>query len=85
MGNRQTTGQIKKRGVDLTFQHNETDSPILPVAHLERLQQFRPDAVDLVLEQTRIEADHRRKQDSRTARRSALMSNGCAMGRHFAR
>ena len=65
MANRQTAARLRKPDGELTIQHHETDSPILPVAQLERLHSFRPDAVDLVLEQTRIEAEHRRSQDRR--------------------
>lgn len=65
MANKSTTAKVSRRDGELTLQQHETDSPILPVSQLERLQQFRPDAVDLVLEQTRVEAEHRRKQDGR--------------------
>ncbi|MQY52108.1 hypothetical protein [Rhodocyclus gracilis] len=65
MGSRQTAGRLKRGDGELTFQQQETDSPILPVPHLERLHAFRPDAVDLVLEQTKIEAEHRRAQNAR--------------------
>jgi hypothetical protein len=43
----------------------ETDAPILPVAQLQHLHEFRPDLVDFVIEQTREEARHRRVQDTR--------------------
>jgi len=49
----------------LTVQQQETDSPIIPVAQLEKLHQFKPDAVDWVISQTQIEAEHRRKESKR--------------------
>lgn len=65
MANRQTSGKVTRRDGELTFQQHETDSPIIPVAHLERLQAFKPDAVDWVIQQTQIEAEYRRKEDKR--------------------
>lgn len=65
MANRQTTANLRRRNDELTIQEHETDSPILPVAQLERLHSFRPDAVDLVLTQTKIEAEHRRSETKR--------------------
>lgn len=44
--------QLKARnnqGNELSVSHSQTDSPILDVASLERLQQFRPDIVTLLL------------------------------------
>lgn len=49
----------------LTVQQQETDSPIIPVAQLERLHQFKPDAVDWVIKQTQIEAEYRRDEGKR--------------------
>jgi hypothetical protein len=46
MTNRQTTAKMTRRDGELTVQQNETDSPIIPIAQLERLQTFKPDAVD---------------------------------------
>lgn len=65
MANRQTSGKVSRRDGEMIFQHNETDSPIIPVAHLERLHAFKPDAVDWVISQTQIEAEHRRAEDKR--------------------
>ncbi|MDD4914272.1 MAG: hypothetical protein PHW13_04440 [Methylococcales bacterium] len=66
MANRSTHAQVKRKGGDhLTIQQQETDSPVLPVAQLEQLQAFKPDAVDWIINQTRIEAEHRRKMDNR--------------------
>lgn len=68
MGNRHTNAKVtQKKGGDseLTLSQQETDSPILPVAQLERLSLFKPDAVDWIISQTQIEAEHRRKETSR--------------------
>ena len=60
-----TTANVRNRHGDLTVQHHETDSPLLPVAQLEHLHQFKPDAVDFVISQTKIEADYRRAETQR--------------------
>lgn len=68
MANRNTNAKVthKKDGdKELTLSQQETDSPILPVAQLERLSLFKPDAVDWIISQTQIEAEHRRKETSR--------------------
>lgn len=66
MGNRAVRAQAtNKNGDQLTVHSQETDSPILPVAQLEHLHQFRPDLVDFVISQTEKEAEHRRIQDGR--------------------
>lgn len=66
MGNRAVRAHAtNKNGDQLTVQSQETDSPILPVAQLQQLHDFRPDLVDFVIEQTKKEAEHRRTQDSR--------------------
>ena len=46
--------------------HTELDSPVLDVNALERLHQFRPDIVDFVIEQTRAEAENRRKLEKKS-------------------
>lgn len=65
MANRSTTASVKRRDGELTVSQHETDSPIIPVAQLERLHQFKPEAVDWVITQTQIEAEHRRAEDHR--------------------
>lgn len=50
---------------EMSVSQHDTESPVLPVAQLERLQTFKPDAVQWVIDQTQIEAEHRRKQESR--------------------
>ncbi len=66
MGNKAVHAQAtSKNGNQVTVHSQETDAPILPVAQLQQLHEFRPDLVDFVIDQTRQEAEHRRKQDSR--------------------
>lgn len=68
MANRHTNAKVThKRDGDqeLTLSQQETDSPIIPVAQLEQLNLFKPEAVDWVISQTQIEAEHRRKETSR--------------------
>lgn len=49
----------------MVVQDNHSDAPLLPIAGLERLHQIRPDRVDWVFEQTQIEAETRRKEQTR--------------------
>lgn len=66
MANRSTTAKATtKSGNEMTFQQHETDSPIIPVAQMERLQAFKPEAVDFIIAQTKAEAEHRREQDGK--------------------
>ncbi|MBI5846657.1 MAG: hypothetical protein HZB31_01665 [Nitrospirae bacterium] len=64
MANKSTTARVNRHN-ELTLQQHETDSPIIPIAHLERLQAFKPEAVDWIISQTQIEAEHRRKEGKR--------------------
>lgn len=59
--------QIKAKNAnsEISLSHSQVDSPLFDVNALERLQQFRPDIVDFVVEQTKIEAEYRRKQDNK--------------------
>lgn len=43
--------------------HSQTDSPIIDVNGLERLNSFRPDLVDFVIKETGEEAKNRRKRE----------------------
>lgn len=52
-------------GSELAVSSHDSDSPILPVAQLEKLHSFRPDLVDFVVEQTKIEAEDRRARTKR--------------------
>lgn len=60
-----TTARVSRKDSELTLQQHETDAPILPSAQLEHLHQFRPDAVDFVIQQTKEEAEFRRKEQRR--------------------
>ncbi len=65
MANRHTSGKASAKTGELTFQHQETDSPIIPVAQMERLHVFKPEAVDWIINQTQIEAESRRFESKR--------------------
>lgn len=60
-----TTAKVTDRNGELTLQHHDSDSPILPVAQLEQLARIKPDAVDWVINQTQIEAEFRRNETKR--------------------
>lgn len=62
MGSKSTTAKVERKSGDLTLHHQEVDSPILPIAHIERLQEFRPDIVDFIVEETGKEAKNRRDE-----------------------
>ena len=62
---RSTTAKVSRRNGDLTLQQHDSDSPILPVAQLEQLSLFKPEAVDWVIQQTQVEAEYRRKETLR--------------------
>lgn len=64
MANKHTSAKVNsnKEGHQLSIQQQETDCPILPVPQLEQLQKFKPEAVDWVIKQTQIEAEHRRSE-----------------------
>jgi hypothetical protein len=49
----------------MVVQDNHSDAPLLPIAGIERLHAIRPDRVDWVFDQTQIEAETRRKEQSR--------------------
>jgi uncharacterized membrane protein len=64
MANKHTSAKVNsnKKGHELSIQQHESNCPILPVPQLEQLQNFKPEAVDWVISQTQIEAEHRRTQ-----------------------
>ncbi len=62
---RQTTAKLNEPGRELTVQQHDSDSPIIPVAQLERLHEFRPDLVDWVVQQTQSNGEHRKSENSR--------------------
>ena len=61
------TTQIKaKSGInEITVHDHESDSPVIPIAQIERLHSFQPDKVDWVFQQTEAESLARRKETSR--------------------
>lgn len=66
MANRSLKAEAKNgKGDHVTIHSQDTDSPVLPVAQLERLHEFRPDLVDFVINQTSMEASHRRVREKR--------------------
>ena len=66
MANKNTRVEARNpQGNELRVSHTELDSPVLDVNALERLHQFRPDIVDFVIEQTRAEAENRRKLEKK--------------------
>ena len=66
MANRSLKAEAKsKDGNHLTVHSQDTDALVLPVPQLQELHQFRPDLVDVVIQETRAEAAHRRTQESR--------------------
>jgi hypothetical protein len=66
MANRTLRAEAKnKNGDQLTVHSQDTDALILPVPQLEALHNFRPDLVDVVVQETRLEAAHRRSQENR--------------------
>lgn len=47
---------------ELTLRNQEIDTPVLPIDHLERLHEFRPDIIDWILKQTETESQARRER-----------------------
>lgn len=66
MSRHRETHAKDSQGNLVSVHQSETDSPILPVAQIEKLQQFRPDLVDWVIAQTEAESNHRRSQTNQT-------------------
>ncbi len=56
------------QGSRLQLVQHDTDSPLLPVAQLEKLHAFRPDLVDWVSRQTEEEAKSRLERTHRVDR-----------------
>ncbi|WP_439234959.1 hypothetical protein [Lonepinella koalarum] len=59
--------QIKARNAhnEFSLSHSQVDTPLLDVNVIERLQTVRPEIVDFIVEQTKVEAEHRRKSDAK--------------------
>lgn len=62
---KQTTARLDKRNGNISLQQHEYDSPVLPVVQLEQLNQFKPEAIDWVIQQTQIEAEFRRSETAK--------------------
>lgn len=66
MSNGHTRVQATNRdGGQLSVSHTTTDSPILPAANLQQLQQIDPSLVQWVVKQTEAESEFRRKETHR--------------------
>lgn len=53
-------------GHTVDVHHTSTDSPILPAANLEQLHRLDPSLVQFVVQQTQLEAEHRRAMQKKT-------------------
>jgi hypothetical protein len=63
---RQRQIKAKSGNDELTVHDHDSDSPIIPIAQIERLHEIRPDKVDWVFQQTELESLFRRKMADRT-------------------
>ena len=64
MSKNNSTAVVHQNGATAFLQsQNESDAPSLPVKDIKTLQECRPDAVDLILEQTVHEAEYRRSME----------------------
>ncbi len=68
------TATLRKKATGASAPKRESEL-ILPVDQLRQLHQIKPDAVDWVIRQTEIEAEHRREETSRV--------NGFILVEHF--
>ncbi|WP_347986237.1 hypothetical protein [Methylomonas sp. AM2-LC] len=57
--------KAKSGNNEVTFNDHETDSPIVPIAQIERLHLIRPDKVDWIFQQTEAESTARRQEAAR--------------------
>lgn len=62
---RSRSAQLRQGNNHIAVQEHETDAPLLPVAHLEKLQEILPEKVDWVFEQTKTEGEFRRTEQRR--------------------
>jgi hypothetical protein len=69
-GNSVTQVKATDGQVSVAASHVTTDAPLLPVKELHELHSFRADLVDLVVQQTIIEGQHRRELALLTEERS---------------
>lgn len=65
MTNRQTHVDSKRGDGHVSITQHETDSPLIPVAQIERLHSFAPERVQWVFDQTEREAECRRARQVR--------------------
>lgn len=65
MANKQTRVDANHGDEHLAITHHETDSPLIPVAQIERLHAFAPERVQWVFDQTEKEAQSRRDRVTR--------------------
>lgn len=65
MASNHTKASAKGNGKEVTVSSTTTDSPILPIEQIERLQQISPDRVEWVFDQTTIESNYRRSESKR--------------------
>lgn len=49
----------------MVVQDNHSDAPLIPIGSIERLHVIRPDRVDWVFDQTQLESESRRREQSR--------------------
>ena len=60
-----TTAQLRNKDHHLTVSAHESDSPILPMAQIERLHAICPEKVPWVFEETSKEGNFRRSETTR--------------------
>lgn len=79
------TAQLRNKDSHLTVSEHETDSPVLPMAQIERLHAINPARVDWVFDETQKEGDFRRSEIRRVnsmvfAERMLSMISGLIIG-----
>ncbi len=85
MGNNHLKGRVSSQGQgknQIDFQATQTDSPLLPVEQIERLQALNPEWAQFVFDQTKAEAEHRRSETKRVNTlifRERLFGTSCAL------
>lgn len=57
--------RVQARRGEVALSSTTTDSPILPIEQIERLQQIAPHRVDWVFDQTQLESEGRRIETKR--------------------
>ncbi|WP_161499866.1 hypothetical protein [Rhodoferax sp. TS-BS-61-7] len=57
--------QVRANRNEVAVSHTTTDSPLLPIEQIERLQAIAPHRVEWVFDQTQIESEARRKETRR--------------------